>query len=287
MSERIERITPNGHKVITFNPRRYTKRTLFNRVVKELKEREYKPMKLLSMVLLELKNKLNKMLYKGVQNKLPYPIYSGDMYGYKKVYATNRKIKYYFNHYHRAEKKAYCICESELFDYINHPLINWLVRDTIKNAYGWDGKDCSESKLKEIKEVLNTKKPHHGRTYRDILHDRMYKDVADYRHTPSYLHGYIKRVRYVIGNMKYNTSNFHYLSVLNLKHYDPKTKKTSNKGLKADTTYSWSDDYNRGGWVFGGLKAGSLENICELNGFKKEKGKKYQYGDFAEWYMKI
>jgi hypothetical protein len=282
MADTIQRITPNGHKVITYNTRRYIKRTLFNKVIKELKQREYKPVNPFSLVLIELKAKLTSLLFKGVQNKLPYPFYSGEMYEYRKVFATNIKIKYYFDLHNRPEKKTYLICESEILDYITHPLINWLVRDTIKNKTEWDGEDCSESKLKEIKEILN-----YGTTYRNILHDKMYKDPATYKNTPSHLHQYIKRVKYVIGTMKYNTSKFDYFSVLNIKHYDPKTKKTSNKGLKAYTTYSWSDNYNRGGWTFGGLKACSLENICIANGFKKEKGKKYQYGDFAEWYMKI
>ena len=47
------------------------------------------------------------------------------------------------------------------------------------------------------------------------------------------------------------------------------------------------------GWKFGGITADDLEYICLKNGFKVEKemrkGKvkdiKYQYGEFADWFL--
>lgn len=74
-----------------------------------------------------------------------------------------------------------------------------------------------------------------------------------------------------------------------LKHWDKTTKKASLKGLKADTdkTRSWEGGSSYG-WKFNGyIDADYIEYFCKQNGFKKEKGQKYYYGDYAMWMLKV
>jgi hypothetical protein len=93
--------------------------------------------------------------------------------------------------------------------------------------------------------------------------------------------------------MNYNGSGSKYYHATNLKRWDKVTKKTSNAGLKADTTYSWSDDYSRGGWTFGGITVDTLEYLYRVNNGLKSNATKdasgnkitLKYGDYAEWYL--
>ena len=98
--------------------------------------------------------------------------------------------------------------------------------------------------------------------------------------------GFVIPVRKAYKKLDYKGEMRKLWSPLNLKYWDKNTMKTSNKGLKADTTWSYVSD-NKCGWTFGGIKAYDLEWFCLKNGFKKEKGKKYQYGDYANWFLHI
>jgi len=72
-----------------------------------------------------------------------------------------------------------------------------------------------------------------------------------------------------------------------LKYYNPMTKKTSNKKLKAIKYYDCENYQGRKcGWEFGGITAYGIEKFCIQNGFIKDKKTKYQYGDYAEWILK-
>jgi hypothetical protein len=99
--------------------------------------------------------------------------------------------------------------------------------------------------------------------------------------------GFVVKVRMVYKTLDYNGLMRRYWSPSNLKYWDKNNMKTSNRGLKADTTWSYSNKDYRGGWTFGGITANDIENFCVRNGFKKEKGKKYQYGDYANWFLHI
>jgi hypothetical protein len=100
--------------------------------------------------------------------------------------------------------------------------------------------------------------------------------------------------RVVRRTLNYENTPFKYESVLNYKKWDKITKKTSLKGLKANTTWTWTEPKRdgeegrarTGGWTFGGFCANSIEYNAVENGFKKKKGQKYNYGDFAEFLMK-
>lgn len=264
--ERIERITPNGHRVVVFNPRRYCKRTLFNRVVKELK---YKPINWFKFVLLEMKSKFRnrgdlKSQYIGTSFE---PKYDGKMYDYKWVFPTHTRLKEY---YKNQDGKGIWYLSNNVFTQL-------LKKGNAEMAYLMD-KHYSYTKWREVddkrlKEIIN-----------EIWYKGLEKLLSE-SYTKRIPNLTMYKIRVKIGTMDLSKSVMDYYSVLNLKRWDKKTKKTSNKGLKADTTYSWSDGYGRGGWTFGGLQAGALQRICIQNGFKDKKG--CQYGDYAEWYLNL
>lgn len=99
--------------------------------------------------------------------------------------------------------------------------------------------------------------------------------------------GFVLRVKYLYKKLDYKGIMRRYWSPSNLKYWNKTTMVVSSKGLKADTTWSYSDKNYRGGWRFGGITAVDLEHFCKKNGFKTEKGKKYQYGDYANWFLHI
>ena len=89
----------------------------------------------------------------------------------------------------------------------------------------------------------------------------------------------------VMGNLNLKGRVIGYYDATNLKGWDKRTGKTSNKGLKADTTYSYTDGYGHsGGWVFGGIKAASLSGMMKKNGIDT---KGLSYGDMAKKLMKL
>jgi len=99
-------------------------------------------------------------------------------------------------------------------------------------------------------------------------------------------------VRVCIKKLDYSKTPRDFYSPLNIKRFDNETKKTSNKGLKAIHAWSYfnddgEEDKKSGGWEFGGIKIDDIVELCRINGFKEEKGKKYQYGDYAQFYMKL
>lgn len=75
-----------------------------------------------------------------------------------------------------------------------------------------------------------------------------------------------------------------YYDATNLKSWDNLTGKTSNKGLKADTSYTYTDKDYRGGWTFGGIKSADLCMIMKKNDIDT---KGLRYGDMAEKLMKL
>jgi hypothetical protein len=87
-----------------------------------------------------------------------------------------------------------------------------------------------------------------------------------------------------MGRLNLKGRVYGYYDAINLKHWDKITGKTSNKGLKAETSYTYTDKDNRGGWTFGGIKAGDLCGVMKRNGIET---KGLMYGDMAEKLMKL
>lgn len=101
------------------------------------------------------------------------------------------------------------------------------------------------------------------------------------------------KVRCLYKTMNYQLTRTYQYNATNIKYYDATTGKTTNKGLKAIHFYTYENNEkkdvekaDRGGWVFGGLKVEDMKDFVKKNGFNFEKGKKYTYGDYANWVLK-
>ena len=267
MATKTERITPNGHRVVIYNPRRYCKRTLFNRVLKELKSRVPKPINWFAFVLLELNDYFKKR-----------PIYfRGKMYEYRWVLPTYSRIEKYYK-----DDKGNTIYRMSKDEFLKrllkkNPVMEFAM-DTFGNQiYNKEGKWRDMNNVELLKYVdkhwINRSG---GCDILKTLNETFCKRKAN---VPMF------RMKFEIGRMDLSKTPIARYSVLNLKRWDKKTKKTSNKGLKADTTYSWSENGMRGGWTFDGICVDNLKMLYKQNGMKIAKG--MQYGDYAEWYLKL
>jgi hypothetical protein len=263
---------------------------LRQKVIEEFKSKPVKEINMFKIVLIELKQKQNQMIYQ-YGKRLDYPTYKGKMFEYQYVLPTYQKVKWYFK---KPDYKSpdYQFFENDIIEYIKNPIISYVVKTSIKDVLKWDN-DYSENSINEIKKILKQKQQYSNQTYQQIVFKKL-NEKFNLKYTGS-LKPYLIKIKFSIGSMDLTKTQRNYYNPLNLKYWDKTTFKTSNKGLKADTTYSWSDDYSRGGWKFGGITADDLELICLKNGFKvekemrkgKEKDKKYQYGEFANWYLHI
>lgn len=268
---------------------------LRRKVIEEFKSKQVKSVNWFNIVLIELKRKLilKRYSYSGLSDT---PKYDGKMYKYDYVMPSHKKIRYYFDN-PETNKKAYTLFDNMIIEYIKHPVISYCIKTTISDIYNWDINDLSDTTINQIKDILKTKKKWTDKTYKEILCNKLYKEKYNIKDVPDYMKSRLIKIRFEIGKMDLKQSPVYYYNPKNLKYWDKKTMKTSNKGLKADTTYSWSDDYSRGGWTFGGISADDLERICVINGFKIEKeiriknekeklkNKKYKYGEFANWFL--
>lgn len=208
----------------------------------------------------------------GLQNKRLHSLMLCDL----KRWIEFKKLHNHLNNlvYNGRIKTNYIYWVSEL-----HPIIY--------NAYNWKRSD-----------ILNTKFPKKD----DETYDEYEKRKSNFQHLihkadqghpltgPYYKDG--EKLIWIKLRVVSHTLNYEYVKPYNydatgLKHYNPTTKKTSNKHLIA-VKYYGSVNYQgrKCGWEFGGITAHSIERFCIQNGFVKEKKKKYQYGDYAEWMLK-
>ena len=236
--------------------------------------------------------------YNMYGKRFDYPTYKGEMYTYKYVLPFCNKVTYMFekgdNDIKLNDKNLRRNFSFYVIENIKHPIISYIVKDCIEDIYNWNDNDYSEKTINEIKEIL---KQHIGYSkeasqyfdydYNKRIYLKLNKtyDETDLRYMSTFLVDNLIQIRVKIGSMNLTKTQMHYYSPSNLKHWSKTTLKPSNKGLIADTTYSWTEHWGRGGWTFGGITAEDLENLCIENGFKKEKKKKYQYGDYANWYL--
>lgn len=116
-----------------------------------------------------------------------------------------------------------------------------------------------------------------------VMQKRILQLSDDYSDTYNPEKGFTVRIRVVEQEFRYDRSARHsYYSPFNFKEWDPLTKKSTVRGQCADTSTSYSGEYGRGGWRFGGLSAGDIRSFAKMNGYKGE-GK--QYGHYAEWIL--
>jgi len=232
---------------------------------------------------------LKAYMVKRFQGKEPH--YSGNVY--KVMWFSPVNFSKFPNYYHYSEKINYGEKKGEF----QIKLINSYTDDWIKYQH-----------IPQIQEYYKTK------TGQDNPTEKEYKDWGRIKPSGKVVsqnnfqimfasfngEHYEKSEKYccsrrvVRRTLNYQNVPFKYDSVLNYKNWDKITKKTSLKGLKANTSQTWTEPKRygedgrarTGGWTFGGFCAVSIENNAVTNGFKKVKGETYYYGHFAEFLMK-
>jgi len=264
-----------------------------DKLIEELKSKPVKQINWFKIVLIELKQTLNNTW--SINRRL-LGLETGEMFRTMYVLPTHRDVRYYFE---KDGQKLRQFHKFHLFDYIDNPVIKYAIKRTIKNVYEWNG-ETDEDTIKKIKDILKLKIVSYSyETYEDKLFNLLQQEKwtkKEFKNLPELtqqIRQFMIKKRFKIGSMDLKKTPRSYYSPLNLKHWDKKSKKTSNKGLKANTTYSWTDEETkrRGGWTFGGITVDCLIRICQDNGFNEPKkninGKKinYQYGDYAEWLL--
>lgn len=246
----------------------FNMRTQFNNVIEELEiemddiqfRRNIKGMNkyYLPFVLLEMKDffRINKGLLQG-SVWYTEPIYDGNIYEY--VYVS--KYSRYFRH------------SNEKY---NYPMFNRIKNDKVI-------KEWFETIFKVSFDEYNWNK--------SIIYNCSgnidWQKFRDYEYpTPDY---YIKtyKVRKIIRPIDYNCNFIDYFSVLNFKHWDSETKKTSNKGLgRKDIRNVIIKNVDCNKWS-GYISIDDIKKLAENNGFNPIKKHKYYYGHYAEFLLKI
>jgi len=159
----------------------------------------------------------------------------------------------------------------------------------ITNIYNYENKKYNKQDITDIKLLQNDSineyiNSSHTTEIRNMI-TAVSKDM-----NPNYNKqtGYIIRKRFLHKTLDYKQSNNSYYHPSNLKYWDKTTMKPSNRGLKSTNAYIY-ETYkgNPCGWTFNGISSDDLSKLCYDNGFKKVKGVRPQYGDYANWYLHI
>jgi hypothetical protein len=232
---------------------------LRKKLILDLESNYERPRNWFMIVLLELKQKMKTHKIRGRIYEKHY------------VFLTHSKIRNYFvNPQSSTQNKIEKFQDWNIKDFIDHPILKYSMKHLLKpgqDAATYIGENYENKKI--VLGLLSNVQP-------------------DYKKVPADLKPYMIKIRFHISTMDLTKTPIHYDSIFNFKQWDKTTKKTSNKGLKADTTYTCTNwNGNPSGWSFGGTSADSLSYMCEQNGFKADKKKKYNYGDYAEWYLKL
>ena len=91
------------------------------------------------------------------------------------------------------------------------------------------------------------------------------------------------KMRKTFKQMDYSSTPIYHYSAKNIKFWDKKTQKPSNKGLEIDRTFNYI--YERG-WKLNGITLDEIKVFCHSNGLDKKISKNYKYGDYANWILK-
>ena len=292
--ERIERTTPN---VVT---RRYNKRTLFNRVLKELKTKEIKINYFRVCVLDEFKNryypdfKHNGFLYQYKWVKTCHPKFFKNAFFKSNYFYQGVDWRCVVDNFFKGNKYSDEVLSEWLIDvnYITEKKIlagipqndkiitykttkDYLFEITfLKESEKGDWKGMNQDDLTQMIQFLELKNK--------ITKWKSFYSVT-FTKKPTRFHTI--RLRLKCGTMDLKKYKTPFYSPLNLKKWD-KNGKTSNLGLKAIYPYKWEEDYiNRSGWVFGGIKVDDLHAKCKYN-LMPNYNKKMKYGELALWWYK-
>ena len=234
---------------------------------------------------------LKAYMVKRFQGKAPH--YSGNVY--KKMWFSPVNFAKFPNYYYYPEEIKYGEQKGKLYmRAINSYTDEWIKYRRIPFIQEYYKEKTGQEipTEKEYKDWGRIKLYPNDKTNHSTNFTQMFEDFSGERNVKSKKFCYSRRV--VRRTLNYEPTPFKYASVLNYKKWDKTTKKTSLKGLKADTRYIWTEPKRdgeegrarTGGWTFGGFDAVAIENNAVANGFKKVKGEKYTYGHYAEFLMK-
>ena len=97
------------------------------------------------------------------------------------------------------------------------------------------------------------------------------------------------KMRKPFKQMDYSSTPKYHYNAKNIKFWDKKTQKPSNRGLEADHTFSYINEETNHtrGWKFNGITLDEIKSFCLINGLDKIISKNYKYGDYANWILKI
>jgi len=216
--------------------------------------------------------------------------YNGACYKYKYLKPTNKKIKGYYN------ATATLSNGNVIRNNINEYSGDWLrytnipaVRQFYKNETEpkKEGEpEWKEPTQKEFEEWCNTKRNQYtSRKNREELNNNLQLE-SDKPTEDCWI-----KVKYCYKKRDYTAIRLPYYSVLNFKKWSATTGKSSLKGLKADTTWTYTNSSSTGrdrtsGWTFGGTSADDMRTLAKWNNYPEVKGKKAEYGDYAKWIWK-
>lgn len=84
----------------------------------------------------------------------------------------------------------------------------------------------------------------------------------------------------------YKTPRYHY-NAKNIKFFDKIALKPTNRGLEANHLYTdiCKETNHKRGWKFNGITLDEIKKFCEINGMIISKN--YNYGDYANWILKV
>ena len=247
-----------------FNPAFITFRKKFDECLEELEinagDYEYRMKKQknlnkknMQFLLLELKDYIRKLM-KKIYGCKDYPKYEGCIYKSGYIFKINDRFQNTL-HYKLKDKNRNNISFQKNYSYTSQDA----EKNIIYHPHSYEIKTWVQADNKYTYEKVIVKPE-------DMIKVRCLDLRMHYEHTRTY--------KYDATKIKKYTAN----------------GKTSNKGLKAINYYTIENnsvkDSDRGGWVFGGIKINSMQKFAEQNGFKVEKGKKYLYGDYANWVLK-
>jgi hypothetical protein len=262
----------NSEVAVEFKPLKVLRRLIdyYNRreVIRQLKNTPAKKIDFFKIVLIELKQKMYHMV-NFCYSKFDYPKYKGKMYSNRYVLPSHEMMARKEGDKANSDIAIYKIPTYMVCHHLEHPIVKSIIdnlnKGKVPNQTYWENN-------------------------KSLILEKLKKDFYNPEKTQLSLLPYLIKVKAHIGTMDYAKIRRPYSCPLNIKKYNHTTGKTSNRGLKAVDydTYSYVKGwciYRQ--WAFGGITCDDIEKLCVENGLKKIKGKKYQYGDYAKFYMSL
>lgn len=236
---------------VKLKPYQIDYKIMFNKCINAITEKVRNEKYIFNYVLLDMKLLLKT---KKLEGKI-----------YKIGYITILNPKYIKNDYNKYLRYS--------FETTKEPIIiDWFKSNL--NGYGISLNETQTLTLLKAKRTDNE-------SYENALYDYLNK-ISKIKTDV-----YRIKIRVLHKTMNYEFTPFGYYNAINLKYWNSKTKKTSNKNLTANHTYTYFEtgtQHSRG-WTFGGITIDKLQSFCYSNGLDKTSSKLFKYGDYGDWVL--